>query len=101
MLNDLENRISESQDVLDEYKQQIRGQKELVRYYKKKEAISQNDKASASADDSSNIMKVLEDALCQNLKGKHNSTKAKVLMDTIFHGNMLNGEVVKLINEKI
>jgi hypothetical protein len=101
MLNDLENRISESQDVLDEYKQQIRGQKELVRYYKNKGAISQNDKASAPADDSSKIMKVLEDALCENLKGKHNSTNAKVLMDAIFHGNMLNGEVAKLVNEKI
>jgi len=36
MLNDLAYRISELQDVLDEYKHQIRGQKELVWYYKKK-----------------------------------------------------------------
>jgi hypothetical protein len=33
------------------------------------------------------------------LKGKHNSTKAKELMDAIFSGNALNGEAAKWMNE--
>jgi succinylglutamate desuccinylase len=102
MLNDLEYRISELQDVLDEYKHQIRGQKELVWYYKKKEAISQNDKASASADDDlANVARLIEGSFHSHLRGKHNATKAKVVVDNIFHGNLLNGVVATLMKDKM
>ena len=32
---------------------------------------------------------------------KHNGTKAKALMDAIFTGNLLNGEIAKWMNEKM
>jgi hemerythrin len=47
------------------------------------------------------LISIIEDALSHNMKGKRNSTKAKVLMEALFNGNVLNGEVAKWMNKKI
>ncbi len=45
-------------------------------------------------------MEVIESSLC-HLKGKHNSTKARILMEAVAGGKFFNGEAVKAMSQKI
>jgi len=93
MLTNLEKQISKSQGVLDNYRQQVRGQKELIRYYDQK-------KKGSSDDDLANFARLIEGSL-SHLKGKHATTKAKILVDAVFNHNLLNGTVATLVKEKM
>jgi hypothetical protein len=53
-----------------------------------------------SRDEVIQLAAVIEGALC-HLKGKHNSTKVKLLMEAIVTGNLFQGEAAKMMNEKI
>ncbi len=46
------------------------------------------------------LVTVIEGALI-HLKGKHNSTKAKLLMEAVVRGNLFNGEAAKVLQSKI
>jgi hypothetical protein len=45
-------------------------------------------------------VEVIESSLC-HLKGKHNSTKARILMEAVAGGKFFNGEAVKAMSQKI
>ena len=93
VLATLEKSISESQAVLEERKDQVRSQKELIRYYEKR-----NDCTSMA--NVVDFARLIEGSLCV-MKRKHNSTKAKMLVDAIFNGNLLNGAVAAMVKERM
>ncbi len=53
-----------------------------------------------SSDDVTKLIEVIEGALI-HLKGKHNCTKAKLLMKAILSGRLFNGEAANLLQKKI
>ncbi len=46
------------------------------------------------------LVTIIEGVLI-NLKGKHNSTKAKLLTEAVVRGNLFNGEAAKVLQSKI
>jgi hypothetical protein len=44
-------------------------------------------------------VEVIESSLC-HLKGKHNSTKARMLMEALAGGKLFNGEAAKAMSQK-
>jgi hypothetical protein len=53
-----------------------------------------------SSDDVTKLIEVIEGALI-HLKGKHNCTKAKLLMEAIISGRLFNGEAANLLQKKM
>jgi hypothetical protein len=47
------------------------------------------------------VARLIEGSFHSHLRGKHNATKAKVVVDNIFHGNLLNGVVATLMKDKM
>jgi len=92
-LEAINKEIKRSKEVLEECQQELRRKKELHRYYNK---LSN----SSSCDDITKLVGVIEGALI-HLKGKHNCTKAKLLMEAIVSGQLFNGEASKILQERI
>jgi hypothetical protein len=91
-LDELNNKIEDSQRIIFECDKELKSKKQLNRYYDKVPVIT-------SRDEVIQLAAVIEGALC-HLKGKHNSTKAKLLMEAIVTGNLFQGEAAKMMNEK-
>ncbi len=75
-----------------EYEKKVKSKKALIKYYDKNEA------AAPAVDDAAYLCEAIERA-CHHLKGKHATTKAKLLMDVITSGQLFKGEAASALSE--
>ena len=88
-LNHLNNKVEHSKAKLHECQKLVKNMKEVARYNQKGKEKTSDD---VSDDEVLHLVKVVEGALC-HLKGKHNSTKAKLLFKAVISGKLFNGAV--------
>jgi hypothetical protein len=92
-LAEINQQVEQRKQVLAAYEKEIKKKREINRYYNQ---VSNN----TSSDDITKLIEVIEGALI-HLKGKHNCTKAKLLMEAIISGRLFNGEAANLLQKKI
>jgi hypothetical protein len=93
----VKDRLVTASNALAEHQKDLKSKKVLIQYYKKKE------KCAATSDmvtcvEASNVCNAIEMAFLF-LKGKHNTTKAKVLVEAIMSGKLFKGEAARAVSE--
>jgi hypothetical protein len=88
-----EARLAASSKQLAEVSNKVKSQKALGRYY--------DSTARAVSSDMDEVYYLCEsiERACNHLKGKHASTKAKLLMEAIKRGNLFKGEAATALSE--
>jgi hypothetical protein len=89
-LEEIKKEVEDKQAALAEYNNELKKKRNLARYY------NQESIKSMACDDVTQLTRVIEGAL----KGKHNNTKAKLLMEAIASGKLFNGAATNLQQEK-
>jgi hypothetical protein len=94
-LESITEKITKASEQLVEYTKQLKRKKVLVQYYNKK---WNDDCLTSDTDEVATLCHAIEKAfLC--LKGKHASTKAKILFEAIISGKLLQGEASLLVHD--
>jgi hypothetical protein len=92
-LEDLMNKIKEASTTLLHYSNQVKSKKLLVKYYNTKLPTEGKEKSTSDV-----LCNAIKNAL-SFLKGKHSTTKAKLLVEGLMSGNIFQGEVAKALQE--
>jgi hypothetical protein len=92
-MDEICERLQESTNKLVEVNKQIKVRKQMFKYHQENKTITGD-----GADEVAMVCDVLEKAF-MILKGKHNATKAKLLIECILNGKLLKGEATKALNE--
>jgi hypothetical protein len=83
----IEEKIKFAATTLAEYNKKLKGTKALIRYYDGKEVTA----STATSKETDILCNAIEKAF-SCLKGKHATTKARMLMEALMSGGILNGE---------
>jgi hypothetical protein len=81
-------KIKLAASTLAEYNKKLKGRKSLARYYDGKEVMD----STVTSNEKAMLCHAIENEF-SCLKGKHATTKARMLMEAIMSGGILNGEV--------
>jgi hypothetical protein len=84
--------LMKASSKLVEHQKELKRKKVLVQYYNSK------DSTDVTCAEASMVCQAIERAF-SFLKGKHNTTKAKVLVETIMNGKLFNGEAASAVSE--
>jgi hypothetical protein len=83
-------------EQIKEASEKLKSKKALVQYYEKKTSV----KLSSSSDETATLCHAIEKAFTC-LKGKHASTKARLLVEAIMSGKLLQGEAAVVVHDVI
>jgi hypothetical protein len=86
-LHAVEEKIKLAASTLAEYNKKLKGRKSLARYYDGKDVIE----STVTCNEKATLCHAIENAF-SCLKGKHATTKARMLMEALMSGDILNGE---------
>ena len=95
-LEEVEQNLSSVSKKLAEYNRQLKSKKLLIQYNNNKDS---NECASSPLPDDAAIVCSAIEMAFSFLKGKHASTKAKILVESIMSGKLFKGEADKAVNE--
>jgi hypothetical protein len=93
-LQDLTKKISETSISLAGYKKKVKSKKLLVRYYDKKDRKD----IPTNSMELDTLINARERAFCC-VKGRHASTKARLLLEAIMSGKLLQGEAANVLHD--
>jgi hypothetical protein len=88
----VEEKLIKASSVLAEHHKELKRKKVLIQYYNSK--VSTNETSAEASMVCDAIEKVFS-----FLKGKHNTTKAKLLVETIMKGDLFKGEAASAVSE--
>ena len=93
-LEDVTEKIKEASSALADWNKRLKSKKLSVKYYEKKGSTD----GQSTSDEVATLCSAIENAFTC-LKGKHRSTKAKMLIEGLLSGNILQGEAAKALND--
>jgi hypothetical protein len=93
-VHDMMEKIKQASATLADYNKQLKSKKLLVKYYNSKSSID----IKTAPDELVTLCSSIEKAFTC-LKGKHCSTKAKMLVECLMSGKILQGEAAKAVND--
>jgi hypothetical protein len=88
----VQERLMKASSKLAEHHKELKQKKVLVQYYNSKDATD------VTCAEASMVCHAIERAF-SFLKGKHNTTKAKLIVETIMNGKLFNGEAASAVSE--
>jgi hypothetical protein len=92
MIVDVKGQIMEASTLLLEHNKQLKRKKILMNYHSKK------DEGTPTSVEATSLCNAIERAF-MFLKGKHSTTKSKLLMEAITGGKLFNGEAAAAVSE--